>query len=70
MLDHHWDEIISLSIVENKIKAERAGAINAIINGMRKHIDNGNLCLYGCHAIGRIAMNGKYLFQTKGKLGS
>ena len=43
---------------DNKVKAGRAGAIDAIVSAMKTHSDNAGVCEQGCRALRNITVNG------------
>lgn len=46
-------------IDDNKARAGKAGAIDVILEVMKKHMNNWNVCYSGCGAIKNITANGK-----------
>ena len=49
---------------DNEVRAGEAGAIDVILNAMRTHINNADICKWGCGALMRITVNGKQNTQT------
>ena len=49
---------------ENKKRAGNAGAIDVILDMMKTHINNAEICGRGYCALGIITINGKLLSQT------
>ena len=45
---------------DNKVIAGKCGAIEAIVSTMKTHIDNADVCRYGCGTLQNIATIGKY----------
>ena len=43
----------------NRVTAGKAGAIEAIVEAMKTHIDNDDVCENGCCALANITTNGK-----------
>ena len=45
---------------ENRVKAGAAGGIEAVVNAMNTHINNADVCEYGCRALWSMTLkNGK-----------
>lgn len=44
-------------LVDNQVKAGKLGAIEVILDVMRKHEDSVDLCYNGCYALGCIVLN-------------
>ena len=49
---------------DNQVKAGGAGAIDVIVNAMKVHINNADVCYCGCGALGSIALNGTSQMHT------
>ena len=47
---------------DNKVIAGKCGAIEAVVNAMKRHIDNSPLCQNGCGALNNITTNGNTSF--------
>ena len=47
---------------ENRVKAVAAGGIDAIVRAMNTHINNADVCEYGCCALCNMAINRSKLF--------
>lgn len=50
--------ILFLTTVNNQKKAGKSGAIEAILNAMKKHINDEYVCHHGCGALSNITSNG------------
>lgn len=48
---------------DNKEKAGKCGAINVILDAMKRYINFANICTIGCPALKNIAVNGESLFK-------
>ena len=44
---------------ENKVKAGAAGGIEAAVKAINTHINNADVCQFGCHALWNMTNNGK-----------
>ena len=44
---------------KNKVKAGAAGGIDAAVQAINKHIDNANVCQFGCGALCNMTANCK-----------
>ena len=47
------------TLADNKVTAGKCGAIEAIVSAMKTHLNNADVCQYGCWALQIIAVNGK-----------
>ena len=50
---------------DNQVKAGGAGAIDVIVNAMKTHTNNADVCEHGCGALNNIAANGTYIISTR-----
>ena len=48
-----------LLLADNQALAGEKGAIEIIVEAMKNHTDNTDVCGYGCAAISSIVLNGK-----------
>ena len=53
---------------DNKVKAGKENAIETILSAVKTHINNINLCKFGCGALGNITINGNYKHAIQMKM--
>lgn len=47
-------------IDDNQISAGKAGAIEVLLEVLKTHMNDGNVCYRGCCALEKITVNSKY----------
>ena len=53
---------------ENQVKTRTAGEIEAVVKAIDTHVDNVNVCAFGCGALCNMTLNGINTDKTQNKV--